>query len=305
MVANTMNTTAAAITVRHSLFRPEQLSRHYFSGQSPLMSHLLTALSMTFPKGEQFFVHSVRQVRDQVTDPQLQADISGFIGQEAMHSQAHAQFNAAIQKEDYQLHAYEQQITNGMATLKTRSLRRQLAATVAYEHFTALIATHLLSHPSLFNGFDDNMRQLWLWHALEELEHKSVAFEVYQQVFGNDAPSLAQRRRSMRTISVGFVMGIASMTKTLLWQDRKNSLLSVPKLLLNARDSYYIAEMLLKTLPYYLAYYRADFHPNHIDHQPLIEQWREQLAINNEQIQHELKGYSRSPRAANTMWSVN
>jgi hypothetical protein len=63
--------------------------------------------------------------------------------------------------------------------------------------------------------------------------------------------------------------------------------------------------MLLKTLPYYLAYYRADFHPNHMDHQPLIEQWREQLAINNGQTQRELKGYSRSPRAANTMRSVN
>lgn len=268
-----------SITVRRSRFKAEHLQRHYFARQSPLMSHLLTALSMTFPSGEQFFVHSVRQVREQVTDSELQRHISGFIGQEAMHSQAHAQFNAAIEADDYRLQVYEQQMHDGMATLKSRSPRRQLAATVAYEHFTALIAGHLLSHPHLFNGFDDNMRQLWLWHALEELEHKSVAFEVYQQVFGKNKLSLAQRRRSMRTVSVGFVMGIATMTGTLLWQDRKNSLMTASKLLLNARDGVYLLEMVLKTLPYYLAFYRADFHPNHIDHQPLIEQWRKQLAV--------------------------
>jgi predicted metal-dependent hydrolase len=268
----------SAITVRRTRFDAAQpLNRHYFAGQSPLMSHLLTALSLTFPDGEQFFVHSVRNVRDQVSDPQLQADISGFIGQEAMHSQAHARFNAVIQADDYRLQRFEQEMAQGMATLRSRSPRRQLAATVAYEHFTALIAAHLLSRPHLFDGFDDNLRQLWLWHALEELEHKAVAFNVYRAVFGNGKESLAQRRRSMRTVSVGFVMGVATMTGNLLWQDRKGSLGSPRKLLLNARDAAYLLDMVVSTLPHYMAFYQADFHPDNTDQRALISRWRRAL----------------------------
>ncbi|HEX5360481.1 MAG TPA: metal-dependent hydrolase [Fluviicoccus sp.] len=268
----------SAITVRRSRFDAAQpLNRHYFAGQSPLMSHLLTALSMTFPDGEQFFVHSVRNVRDRVTDPQLQQDISAFIGQEAMHSQAHARFNAGIQADDYRLQDFEPQMQAGMATLRTRSPRRQLAATVAYEHFTALIAAHLLSRPHLFDGFDDNLRQLWLWHALEELEHKAVAFNVYQAVFGNGKESLAQRRRSMRTVSLGFVMGVATMTGNLFWQDRKASLGSARKLLLNVRDTAYLLDLVVSTLPHYLAFYKAGFHPDEVDHRALIEHWRQAL----------------------------
>lgn len=269
---------ASRITVRRPRFNPElPVARHYFSGQSPLMSHLLTALSLTFPTGEQFFVHSVRNVRDRVTDPQLQADISAFIGQEAMHSQAHARFNTVIQAPDYTLQDLETQMNEGMTTLRTRSHRRQLAATVAYEHFTALIAAHLLSRPHLADGFDDNLRHLWLWHALEELEHKAVAFNVYRAVFGNGAESLAQRRRSMRTVSAGFVSGVAIMTGRLLWQDRRQSLGSPRKLLLNLRDAAYLLDLVARTLPAYLAYYRVDFHPDDADHRALVERWRQVL----------------------------
>lgn len=269
------------LKVRRTRFDPVQVtSRHYFGGQSPLMSHLLTALSMTFPAGEQFFVHSVRNVREQVSDPQLQQQISGFIGQEAMHSQAHAHFNQALDCPEYDLQQYQAQMGKGLAALKTRSHRRQLAATVAYEHFTAMIAAHLLSHPSLFDGFDANLRHLWLWHAVEELEHKSVAFDVYQQVFGRErVESLAQRRRSMRTVSVGFVMGLASMTSTLFWQDKKYSLGSVRNVALNVRDSYFIARMIVSLLPEYLAYYREGFHPQHTDHRALIEKWKGMLEL--------------------------
>lgn len=266
------------ITVRRTKFQPIDLKRYYFKDQSPLMSHLLTALSLTFPEGEQFFVHSVRNVRNQVRDPVLQADISAFIGQKAMHAQAHAQFNAAMTAPDYRLADYDAFFAANMAELKRRSPRRQLAATVAYEHFTALIAGHILRHPAFFNGLDRNMQQLWLWHALEELEHKSVAFEVYQQVFGGDADSLAQRRRSMRTVSVGFVLGIAGMTRLLFQQDGKNNHNSLKKMLLNARDGYYIAALALRNLPDYLAFYRADFHPEQRDDRALMAKWRAKLA---------------------------
>lgn len=115
----------SSITVRRSQFTAQgSQERHYVTGRSPLMAHLLTALSVTFPAGEQFFVHSVRNVRDQVSDDTLQKQISAFIGQEAMHSQAHAQFNAVLDAPDYLLNQFNSQMSEGMTVLKTRSLRR-------------------------------------------------------------------------------------------------------------------------------------------------------------------------------------
>ena len=97
---------AIGITVRRLQFNPGAISRYYFAN-SPVMSHLLTALSSTFPLGEQFFVHSVRNVRDQVKDEKLQAQIAAFIGQEAMHSKAHSEFNAAWRRDDYNLDRFQ------------------------------------------------------------------------------------------------------------------------------------------------------------------------------------------------------
>ncbi len=266
---------SAAIPVRRSRYQADQVQPRHYVAQSPLLSHLLTALSMTFPAGEQFFVHTVRQVRDQVTDPELQARISGFIGQEAMHAQAHSSFNAVLNRPDYPIARYEQQASAGIEQLKQRTPRRQLAATVAYEHFTALLATQLLKRPRFFARLDPNLQQLWLWHAVEEIEHKSVAFDVYQQVFGN----LAQRRRSMRTVSMAFGMGIASMTAHLLWLDRQHSL-NLRHWWPNLRDGIELAGLVLRLMPSYLAFYRADFHPDQQDDQALLKHWRTRLALN-------------------------
>jgi len=269
------------ITVRRTQFKANpQQSRHYVQDRSPLMAHLLTALSLTFPAGEQFFVHSVRNVREKIEDESLQKQISAFIGQEAMHSQAHAEFNRVLATPDYVLEQFNQQMHEGMAVLKTRSLRRQLAATVAYEHFTALIAGYLLQHPRLWQGLEPNLQQLWLWHAVEELEHKSVAFDVYQHVFGADKKgSLAQRRRSMRTVSMGFILGLSTMTSQLLWQDRQQSLNSVTQWRLLLQDGAALALMVVRLLPEYLSFYKADFHPSQYSHQVFLDEWKGKLGL--------------------------
>ncbi len=263
--------TSKSIHVRRSRFRPEQIERHY--APSPLLSHLLTALSTTFPDGERFFVETVRNVRDQVSDPTLQADISAFIGQESMHAQSHAAFNDQLLNDEYNISRFQADMTAEFIRLRGLSHRRQLAATVALEHFTAMIAGYMLRHPYLIERLSPNMRQLWLWHAIEEIEHKSVAFNVYQTVFDN----LPQRRRSMRTITLGFLLGNATVTGHLLWQDRKASLGSVSALLHNLRDLGRILHLMVTVLPEYLAFYRPDFHPSQIDHSDLLAYWLPRL----------------------------
>lgn len=265
----------SAIQIRKTRFNAQSVQHHYTD--ATLISHFLTALSITFPQGERFFVETVRNVRDQIEDPQLQADISGFIGQEAHHAQAHEQFNAAVQSAQYNLKKYDAAFEKEMLRLRTLTQRRQLAATVALEHFTALMAGYMLKYPEfMFKGLSANMKQLWLWHAVEEIEHKHVAFDVYQTIFNN----LAQRRRSMRTISIGFISGTTMMTADLLWQDRKQSLYQPVELFKNIKALFGLTLMMVRLFPEYIAFYDEDFHPKQLDQQELLDMGRQLLNPN-------------------------
>jgi predicted metal-dependent hydrolase len=266
--------TTSRITVRQTTFSSNNLQKQYT--HSALMSHFLTALSMSFPQGERFFVETVRNVRDQISDQDLQADISAFIGQESHHAQAHQQFNTQIQTEHYHLKKFDAAFEKEMHRLRTLSPRRQLAATVALEHFTAIIAGYMLKYPHLLKELSPNMSNLWIWHAVEEIEHKHVAFDVYQQVFNN----LPQRRRSMRTITLGFLSSNIIMTSTLLWQDRQHSLFKPRQLCRNIKDLGLFAHMAISLLPEYLAFYKANFHPSEIDQTALLVKGKEFLALN-------------------------
>ena len=190
---------AIGITVRRLQFNPQAIRRHYFAN-SPVMSHLLTALSSTFPIGEQFFVHSVRNVRDKVKDENLQAQIAAFIGQEAMHSKAHAEFNAAWRSENYNLDRFQAWLARKDDYVKNLHPKIQLAITCAFEHFTALLGGYILRHPEVLATLDEDAAKLWVWHAIEEIEHRAVAFDVYQAVYGDDKI----RRMIMRSVTTGF-----------------------------------------------------------------------------------------------------
>lgn len=261
---------ALGITVRKAQFNPKAIRRHYFAN-SPIMSHLLTALSSTFPIGEQFFVHSVRNVRDKVKDEKLQAQIAAFIGQEAMHSKAHAEFNDAWRSDDYNLDRFQAWLARKDQYVKNLHPKIQLAITCAFEHFTALLGGYILRHPEVLSTLDDDAVKLWVWHAIEEIEHRAVAFDVYQAVYGDDKI----RRMIMRSVTTGFAsLTLYSATK-LFMQDRKKSL---PKIGGNIFGLYLLAKMLIQMLPEYLSYYQKDFHPADIDYSKIVQYWKERLA---------------------------
>ncbi|AXI03546.1 metal-dependent hydrolase [Aquirhabdus parva] len=260
---------AIGITVRRLAFQPARIPRQYFA-RSPLVSHLLTALSSTFPIGEQFFVHSVRNVRDRVKNDALQTQISAFIGQEAMHSQAHSQFNQSWRRDDYQLDSFMAWLAREDKRIKAVPARYQLAVTCAFEHFTAMLGEYILRNPKLVESFDQEAMRLWLWHAIEEAEHKSVAFDVYQEVF-ND---LKVRRQVMLSVTTGFASLVAYSTWRLFWQDRRNSLFALRG---NLRGVAFLGHMFITLVPEYLDYFKADFHPAKRDRTALLDHWRKYL----------------------------
>ena len=274
---------AIGITVRRLQFNPQAIRRHYFAN-SPVMSHLLTALSSTFPIGEQFFVYSVRNVRDKVQDETLQAQIAAFIGQEAMHSKAHAEFNAAWRSEDYNLDRFQAWLARKDDYVKNLHPKIQLAITCAFEHFTALLGGYILRHPEVLATLDEDAAKLWVWHAIEEIEHRAVAFDVYQAVYGDDKI----RRMIMRSVTTGFASLTLYSATRLFLQDKKKSL---PKVGGNIFGFYLLGKMFLQLAPEYLAYFKTDFHPSEIDYTKLIRDWKQRLAEDYqvESFQHELK----------------
>ncbi|WP_104500714.1 metal-dependent hydrolase [Acinetobacter indicus] len=261
---------AIGITVRRLKFNPHAIRRHYFAN-SPVMSHLLTALSSTFPIGKQFFVHSVRNVRDQVQDPKLQAQIAAFIGQEAMHSKAHSEFNNAWRRDDYQLDRFQAWLARKDHHVKSLPPKVQLAITCAFEHFTALLGGYILRHPEVLSTLDEDAAKLWIWHAIEEIEHRAVAFEVYQHVYADHR----LRRMIMRSVTAGFASLTFYSASQLFLQDQKNSM---PKIGGNLFGLYLLAKMLLQLLPEYLSYYRKDFHPAKINYSRSLRYWKQRMA---------------------------
>lgn len=261
---------ALGITVRRLQFHPEKIKRHYFAN-SPVMSHLLTALSSTFPVGEQFFVHSVRNVRDRIADPQLQAQIAAFIGQEAMHSKAHTEFNDAWRKDDYNLDRFQAWLMRKDRHVRNLHPKVQLAITCAFEHFTALLGGYILRHPEVLSTLDEDAMKLWVWHAIEEIEHRAVAFDVYQEIYGDHK----LRTLIMRSVTTGFASLTFYSASKLFMQDRRKSL---PKVGANLFGIYLVAKMFVQLLPEYLAYYKPDFHPADHDYSELIAYWKEKMA---------------------------
>lgn len=270
---------AAGMTVRRPQFNPKAISRHYFAN-SPIMSHMLTALSSTFPIGEQFFVHSVRNVRDRVKDENLQAQIAAFIGQEAMHSKAHAEFNDAWRTEHYQLDNFLGWLAKQDQNVRHLPYSVQLAVTCAYEHFTALLGGYILRHPEVLQTLDEDAVKLWVWHAIEEIEHRSVAFDTYQAIYGDSV----LRKKMMRSITTGFFGLTIYATTKLFIQDRHKSL---PKIGGNLFGFYLLAKMIIQLLPEYLAYYKDDFHPSHIHFEHELAYWKEKLTH-----QYDMQGFA-------------
>jgi predicted metal-dependent hydrolase len=258
------------ITVRRESFSFDGLPLYYYDN-NPFISHLLTALSLTFPNGERFFVHAVRNVRDQVKNPTLQHDVSAFIGQEAMHSHAHEDFNDFAIRMGLDVQPVIDFEHDKIEKLKTSlSQKQQLAITCALEHFTAIIAQFLLENTDFQQGFHPEAARLWMWHALEETEHKSVAFDVYQEVFADDN----MRKRMMRIITATFLTRITQLTLKLLINDpvgrkewRKN--------VAGARK---IGQLIQALVPAYMDYYKVGFHPSQHDTDALSADWAARLS---------------------------
>ena len=249
-----------------------QTPRYWMAGD-PFTTHLMNALSLTFPEGERFFVASVRALREHVKDPELEAQVRGFLAQESLHRREHEAFNDFLQGLGVPVEQFYREIALLLSAPEQGSSKRhRLAITCALEHFTAILAERLLGSEELQREAHENVRPLWQWHALEELDHKAVAFDVYQAAGGG----YALRAFAMVMATVFFLAKVSEMQVRLMKHDGE---------LKNLRSwargiwKFWGPRGHFSTLvPAYLRYFDPRFHPWEKDDSALIARFERELA---------------------------
>jgi hypothetical protein len=167
-----------SITPRDRKFGREKTLDRLWHGGSVEATAIYNALSSTFPIGEAYFVESVRKFREGAP-PKLAEEIKAFTTQEAIHSREHDAFNKRAERAGYDLSKLEAQVEKRLAVTRAKPPIVNLAATMALEHFTAILAHQLLSNPDHLKSADPEAAELWRWHACEEIEHKGVAYDTW------------------------------------------------------------------------------------------------------------------------------
>jgi predicted metal-dependent hydrolase len=166
------------ITPRDRRFGPIATASRLWHGGRVEATAIYNAMSSTFPRGEAFFVESVRAFRDSAP-PRLAQEIKAFTTQEVIHSREHLAFNRRAADAGYDLSRLEADVEMRLALTESKPPIVSLAATMALEHFTAILAHELLADPRHLAGADEQAAELWRWHACEEIEHKGVAFDTW------------------------------------------------------------------------------------------------------------------------------
>jgi len=153
----------------------------------PEWSHMVNGASLTMPYLEPFLIKNLREAIELIDDNDLKEDARGFIGQEAQHYTNHRRYNETLKHNGYpELADVEASMEAGFADLAKRSLAWRLAYTAGFETMTMGITEWLINQRGeLFRNADPVVTSLVLWHMVEETEHKSVAYDVYQAVSGN------------------------------------------------------------------------------------------------------------------------
>ena len=256
------------IRPRDLRFGRDTASERWWLGGDPVATAFYNALSATFPLGERFFMDSVRRFRDEAPSIQ-EPQIAAFLAQEAMHTREHLFFNRQLAAHGYDLAALEARTAARFAFARRFSPEQQLAATVALEHFTAILAHAVLADPRHLDGAAPQAKAMWRWHAMEEIEHKGVAHDT---LLAATRRIPAWRRWGLRASTMVIATwllfsGVGGNIADLLTADRINRPVTWRRLFvfLVVRPG-----ILRQVMGGYLAYFRPGFHPWRLDDRALV-----------------------------------
>src|SRR3954465_968079 len=256
------------ITPRDRRFGREAATPRLWHGGRVEETAIYNGLSATFPVGEAFFVESVRKFRDGAP-PKLAEEIKAFTTQEIVHSREHDAFNRRAADAGYDLSKLEAQVEKRLAVTRSKPPIVSLAATMALEHFTAILAHQLLANPRHLDGGERETADLWRWHACEEIEHKGVAYDTWLHATRNWPRSKRWKVKAkvMLYVTRNFVVDRTAGSLELMRQDGVTGLKAWSSLLwyLWVRPG-----MFRKIAGAWLKFFLPGFHPGNEDDRHLL-----------------------------------
>lgn len=265
-----------SITPRDRRFGRDQAQGRWWLNNDPIATAFHTALSITFPKGEAMFIEAVKAHRDGA-DAKLAQEIKAFTQQEVIHSREHVVFNRRVVEAGYDVSALDAEMDEIMTLIKQRPPIVNLAATIALEHYTAIMATVILEHPTIYDGAEPEWVAMWRWHAAEEIEHKGVAYDTWLHATKGWSRYRRWRMKSlmMLAITLKFWPRRVAGMKYLLKQDG----------LTGWRVNWGIVRYLLgnpgilrRSFMPWLSYFMPGFHPWNHDDRHLVGKYESEYA---------------------------
>lgn len=235
-----------------------KLPRYWLEGDA-FKSRFFDAMSTFFPEGERFFISCVRDFRDQITDPQLLQEVKDFTRQEGQHGIVHRQFNNRLKEQGIDVDRIERitvwALFKGLR--QHTSPKFTLALTAAFEHMTALMA-HGFERAKVLDQADPRIRAMYIWHSIEEVEHKAVAFDVMQKV-----AKIGYLRRVLALIvaTMVFPLGTLMVVNQMLKVDGHGPLNRASILTKGLWWLYKPGGLYMPILGHFMAYFKPGFHP--------------------------------------------
>ncbi len=256
------------ITFRKLDFGLDETAPRYWVRNNPFLTHFYHALSALFPDGEKFFMDSVRNLKDRIDDQETLDAIDAFCRQEAHHTHQHNLLNAIAEKRGVNIPFYRSVVKGVLGRAGRMGNIQQLAVTCALEHITAALSHELFENKNISKGMDSKINQLWLWHAMEEIEHKSLCIDIYRKMRGPYFTRILQ----FTIVNLHFWPVVFLFTFHMLWADKKiggiRQYLSGMAYLFGPRKGF-----LTGIIPVILRYYKPSFHPWDLNDSHYIKQW--------------------------------
>lgn len=248
----------------------------WWLGGDPIGTAWYNCLSGTFPRGEAYFIDSVKAHREGAP-PALAEDIRRFIVQEVNHTREHLAFNRIATDAGYDMARIDARVEEVLKRLEGRPPILDLAATMALEHYTAMMAHEILAHPAHFAGADPEVAGLWRWHAIEEIEHKGVAYDTWLHATRGWSRWRRWKVKSilMLLVTKNFLFRRFRDALNLLEQDGITGLSAKWRLFVFLLGK---PGILRRIFPAWVAYFLPGFHPWNRDERLLIAQAEQALA---------------------------
>ncbi|MGH0031156.1 MAG: metal-dependent hydrolase [Myxococcota bacterium] len=264
------------IAVRRPDFPFDADIPNHWLADNAVATHVFNGLNLVFPDGERFFIDAVRSRMDRIDDPELQRQIRGFFGQEGRHAHEHERYFERLEAQGYEIAGFLRRF-RAFARFTTRWLPAplRLSMTAGAEHYTATLGAQALTE-DLIDQAHPVMRDLIVWHATEEIEHKAVAFDVLQATH----PSPWLRRIGFVLATVVLLGWTLAGTRMLIRQDLAAGRLTKTRLremrdALRERRERGAAQIGRRIRDYM----RRDFHPNDVDDLALAQQRLRELGL--------------------------